>query len=273
MEELKQFEVEIDLQKLYGFLKKWRREIKKPDGSGEEFWRYSLWKMIEDTQAEMDRFFPWLSLERKSWPERSDPEFRDCTYRELTVVYRRLLEEDLSAEFKQKAAEGLSNIIDLFNRSGRIQKELYQQAMSMDFKPLFDQQKKLFAIGYNVTEQRLDKSYYDLMASEARQTSLLAIAKGDVPQSHWFKLSRPLTKIKGQRCLVSWSGTMFEFLMPLVLIKNFKNTLLDETYQAVVKIQKSYGDSCQIPWGISESGFFSLMFKITINTKPSAFRG
>ena len=141
----------------------------------------------------------------------------------------------------------------------------------MDFKPLYHNQKKLFSIGYNLSEQRLDNSYYDLLASEARQSSLIAIAKGDVPQEHWFKLARPLTRIEGNRCLVSWSGTMFEFLMPLIIFKNYSGTLMYESNKSVVEIQRRYikNKNTLIPWGISESGFFS--FDIQNNYQYKAF--
>ena len=108
-----------------------------------------------------------------------------------------------------------------------------------------------------------------MLASEARQSSLFAIAKGDVPESHWFKVSRPLTRIKGHRSLVAWSGTMFEFLMPLILIRNYRGTLLDESYRSVVQIQKAHGQKANSPWGISESGFYS--FDIQSNYQYKAF--
>ena len=118
-------------------------------------------------------------------------------------------------------------------------------ALSTDFRPLFDETRQLFSIGYRVAESMLDKSYYDLLASEARQASFIAIAKGDVPHSHWFKLGRSLTLAKGKRSLVSWSGTMFEFLMPLLVMRNYEGTLLDETYRSVVEVQRKYGARTQ----------------------------
>ncbi|HOB21105.1 MAG TPA: glucoamylase family protein, partial [Candidatus Atribacteria bacterium] len=113
------------------------------------------------------------------------------------------------------------------------------------------------------------KSYYDLLASEARQASFIAIAKGDVPQKHWFKLGRSLTLAGNLRVLISWSGTMFEYLMPLLIMRNYDNTLLDETYSAVVQVQKQYTDQRHIPWGISESGFYA--FDLHLNYQYKAF--
>ncbi|PYS51900.1 MAG: hypothetical protein DMF68_02890 [Acidobacteria bacterium] len=125
----------------------------------------------------------------------------------------------------------------------------------MDFRFLFDEERKVFRIGYNVTESRADNSFYDLLASEARLTSFIAIAKGDVPQEHWFRLGRQLTPVDGRRALVSWTATMFEYLMPLLVMRDFPDTLLGETYRAVVERQIEYGEERNVPWGISESGY------------------
>ena len=126
---------------------------------------------------------------------------------------------------------------------------------SMGFRFLYDPQRKVFHIGYNVDSGRLDSSYYDLLASEARITSLLAIAKGDVPQSHWLYLARPITQLNGTRALLSWSGTMFEYLMPTLLTRRYTGTLLDQSCGAAVEHQIAYGQSRHVPWGISESSF------------------
>ena len=99
-----------------------------------------------------------------------------------------------------------------------------------DFNMLYDEQRGLFSIGYNLNEGRLDPSFYDLLASEARLASFLAVAKGDVPQEHWFRLGRSLTDAGPGRALVSWSGSMFEYLMPLLVMHSLPGTLLDETY-------------------------------------------
>jgi hypothetical protein len=125
----------------------------------------------------------------------------------------------------------------------------------MDFSFLFDVERKLFTIGYNVTASRADESYYDLLASEARLASFVGIAKGDVPQQHWFRMGRALTKVDGGRALISWTGTMFEYLMPLLVMKNYQATLLSETYRTVVERQIEYGEERGVPWGISEAAY------------------
>ncbi|PKQ29271.1 MAG: glycosyl transferase family 36, partial [Actinobacteria bacterium HGW-Actinobacteria-10] len=124
-----------------------------------------------------------------------------------------------------------------------------------DFKMLFDEQRLLFSIGYNTAEGRLDRSYYDMLASECRLASFLAIAKGDVPQEHWFRLGRSLTATPGGRALLSWSASMFEYLMPLLVMRSWPTTLLDQTYGAVVSRQIQYGRERGVPWGVSESAF------------------
>jgi cellobiose phosphorylase/biotin operon repressor len=140
---------------------------------------------------------------------------------------------------------------------------------NMDFSRLYDEKKGLFSIGFNIKEGALSNSYYDLLASEARQTGFIAIAKGDVPQKHWFRLSRPLAVMGERRVLLSWGGTMFEYFMPLLLMKNYEYTLLDETYNAVVEAQKMYGDKKHVPWGVSESGYYA--FDLSLYYQYKAF--
>ena len=106
-----------------------------------------------------------------------------------------------------------------------------------DFSMLYDPHRQLFSIGYNLNEGRLDPSYYDLLASECRLASFLSIAKGDVPQEHWFRLGRSLTRTGQGRALVSWSASMFEYMMPLLVMRDWPSTLLSETYYTVVRSQ------------------------------------
>lgn len=126
---------------------------------------------------------------------------------------------------------------------------------AMDFTFLFDAERELFSIGFNVNERRCDASFYDLLASEARLCSYVAVALGQVPQDHWFSLGRLLVSAGGEPVLVSWSGSMFEYLMPLLVMPNYENTLLDHSCQAAVKQQIEYGKLREVPWGISESGY------------------
>lgn len=126
---------------------------------------------------------------------------------------------------------------------------------AMDFTFLYDSTSDLLSIGYNVTDHRLDPAYYDLLASEARLASFILVAKDQVPQDHWFALGRQLTIQDGAVALLSWSGSMFEYLMPLLVMPTYGHTLLDETYRAVVARQIEYGRQRGVPWGVSESCF------------------
>ena len=138
-------------------------------------------------------------------------------------------------------------------------KDIYNKCSKLiddtDFSKLFDTDKKIFSIGFDVEKNELTDSYYDLLASEARQASFIAIAKKDVDVKHWSKLSRTLTTLNKYKGLVSWSGTSFEYLMPNVNMPKYEGTLLDETCKFMVMSQRLYAKKLDIPWGISESAF------------------
>ena len=132
-------------------------------------------------------------------------------------------------------------------------------ADGMQFDFLYDRRRRIFSIGYRLADAdnpgRLDASFYDLLASEARLASFVAIAKGDVPQHHWFHLGRLVTNVHGRATLVSWSGAMFEYLMPQMLMRTFPGTLLDQSCRASVSRQIDYARHRDVPWGISESAY------------------
>ena len=140
---------------------------------------------------------------------------------------------------------------------------------AMDFRFLFNEHRQLFHIGYTPSAERLDPSYYDLLASEARMASLIGIAKGDLPQSHWQHLGRPVTQVNGNQVLLSWSGTMFEYLMPTLFVRNYAGTFLSVSCYAALDAQMSYGQEQQVPWGISESGYYA--FDVNQNYQYRAF--
>jgi cyclic beta-1,2-glucan synthetase len=127
----------------------------------------------------------------------------------------------------------------------------------MDFSFLYDSERHLLSIGYNVTDHKLDENRYDLLASEVRLTSLVAIAKNDVPTKHWFTLGRPLTLVNTEATLLSWSGSMFEYLMPTLMMRSPLKSLLERTEVESVEKQIAYGFKHKVPWGISESAFSS----------------
>ena len=160
-------------------------------------------------------------------------------------------------------AEALSRI-NVLQEDLRATKETYKRLIDeMDFSFLYDHDRNLFAIGFNIEQGRRDKGYYDLLASEARLLSFLAVARSEVPQRHWFSLGRSLASTPGGKALISWSGTMFEYLMPFLVMKDYPTTILGRTARAVVSAQMAYSRRRSAPWGISESAFSGVDFEKT----------
>ncbi len=124
-----------------------------------------------------------------------------------------------------------------------------------DFSHLYSKENRIFSIGFNVEEGNLTPSYYDLLASEARQASLIAIAKKDVPSKHWYSLSRTLTTLNKYKGLISWSGTMFEYLMPNINIPKYPGSIISESSEFAIMSGQEYAKKLNIPWGISEAAF------------------
>jgi cyclic beta-1,2-glucan synthetase len=240
---------------------------------------------IDAVQADIDAFLPWLTR----WPPPAGVDLTDESWLELTV----LLEAastlvDLAAlppacapvvtrvravatgpavdwldGLLTALQDGAAAAAEALAEAGRLADAADAFARAMDFRLLYDGQRDLFAIGYRVADGRLDNSAYDLLASEARLASFVAIAKGDVPLEHWFRLNRPLTRTDDGRMLLSWSGTMFEYLMPLLIMRRFPATLLDETYAVVVRRHISYGRQRGVPWGISEAAYAVFDLELT----------
>jgi hypothetical protein len=125
----------------------------------------------------------------------------------------------------------------------------------MDFAFLLDQRRKLLSIGYDVENQKVHAACYDLLASEARIAAFISIAKGDIPQESWFQMSRSHVVVDGQPVLISWTGTMFEYLMPQLWMRSYPATMLENSKQAAVLAQQMYADDKGIPWGVSECAF------------------
>jgi cyclic beta-1,2-glucan synthetase len=147
----------------------------------------------------------------------------------------------------ERAAQRITSIEKLAHDCGELAEIRYDL--------LFDKSRRLLAVGYNVDDLRRDESCYDLLASEARLSSFVAIAQGSLKQEHWFALGRMLTIAGGELALLSWGGTMFEYLMPQLIMPTYENTLLSQTYRAIVRRQIEYGEQRGVPWGISESGY------------------
>jgi hypothetical protein len=171
-----------------------------------------------------------------------------------------MLEEDASQEtqsalqlLRVALARTITIATNLAKKLARLAERADALAKNMDFAFFYDAKKKALSIGYEVEEQRLAPYFYDLLPSEARAATFVAIAKGEIPQQSWLSLERRYTRYEGERVLLSWTGTMFEYLMPMLWMKTFPNTLLDETSQAAVRAQRKFAESKSIPWGISEA--------------------
>ena len=164
------------------------------------------------------------------------------------------------------ARQTLEDLGGLLNASHRSAEELCQSlervagyahhlAEEMDFRFLLDGSTNLMHVGFNVETGTLDNSHYDLLASEARTAVFIGVAKGDLPRESWFRLGRKLTTYQGHRALLSWSGTMFEYLMPCLFLRNFEDSLLGASVAGAVRIQQLYCRAKSFPWGVSEAAY------------------
>ncbi|HSB66954.1 MAG TPA: glucoamylase family protein, partial [Anaerolineales bacterium] len=169
----------------------------------------------------------------------------------------------------QALAQAEANADTLMNMYSQSESRAKQFVNEMDFQFLYHPQRRVFRNGYNLDTGQLDNNCYDLLASEARIASIIALAKGEVPQSHWLQLGRPLTRVEGMPVLLSWSATMFEYLMPPLFLHSYPGTLLADSAQGAVRHQITYGKAKGVPWGISESGFY--LFDANQNYQYRAF--
>lgn len=255
-----------------------------------QIWKTKVERMAKMLKQELSELAPWVAM-TETIPEEMfhnilveetnkllDILRTNITLNDIPEVNKRILKQidqvikvtvKMKGESFQEGFLWLNELIETVLKSNRFYLDFigrYHQLVerietlssNISFTPLYNEGRQLFSIGYNAEEKKLTNSYYDLLASEARQASYIAIARGDVPPKHWFMLGRLLTVVDRYKGLVSWSGTMFEYLMPLLLMKSYQNTLLDETYSFVIKSQQKYGKVRGMPWGASESSFHSL---------------
>jgi len=245
-------------------------------------WALALAKQCRDAMDELKALAPWASLPSIPEPLLSVHGIDTiCTWRELAALEHEVgpaiekLHSDGSQEDKALLEE-LTRLVAQGSLHAREELSLAERLAlkagefgQMEFGFLFDQATNLLSIGYNMSERRLDASYYDLLASEARLCSFVGIAQGQLPQENWFALGRNLTVAGRESVLLSWSGSMFEYLMPSLVMPNYENTLLDHTFKAAVKKQIDYGAQRGVPWGISESGYYA--FDARLNYQYRAF--
>ena len=209
------------------------------DGHEARGWAAALAAQCADICDDLASLAPWTSVGASAAPHVHLPGFTAIpTLTELAA---------LDGEWGAPARARIASI-------NRLAAQTVDFA-EMELEFLFDRTRHLLSIGYNVAERRRDASFYDLLASEARLASFVAIAQGHLPQESWFALGRLLTTAAGEPVLLSWSGSMFEYLMPLLVMPSYDGTLLDQTCKAAVKRQIEYGRHRGVPWGISECGY------------------
>jgi len=228
-------------------------------------WARALAQQTSAASEELDELAPWLAL--------GDCGSDDPATRALLAELEhnpvrsraRALTVEIVSRLEAPGSEGAPDLCAALREAGATLNRRRDDAQAlavacrersdMDLSFLWDKQREQFAIGYDVERDKRDAACYDLLASEARILSYVAIAQGQVPPSHWFKLGRLLTVAAGRPALVSWSGSMFEYLMPNLLMPVFRSTLLDDTCGAAVTRQIRYGAQQQVPWGVSESAY------------------
>jgi cyclic beta-1,2-glucan synthetase len=200
------------------------------------YWSSALVDQCQDVTAELSRF---------ELPPRADMPVGLPTWRQLAQLDTQAWPE--AAEVCSLAAQRVAHAERLAQLAGDL--------AVMDFGFLYDWRRDLLAIGYNVDDRRIDTGFYDLLASEARLTNFVAVAQGQLPQESWFTLGRLLTSTDGVPVLLSWTGSMFEYLMPMLVMPSYEGTLLEQTCRAAVARQIEYGHQLGLPWGVSESGY------------------
>jgi cyclic beta-1,2-glucan synthetase len=248
------------------------------------WWADSLAGQVRDTCNEIQECFPWLSIHEfperfKKLGEKLAPliTLQELASLELSIIpdVRVYDDEELRPEEKSWLDNFRKQIIETSRRAKErllnIQSmaRLCEEFADLQFDFLYDKSQRLLAIGFNVVDHRRDNSFYDLLASESRLAIFLGIAQGKLPQESWFALGRQLTNPGTSPILVSWSGSMFEYLMPMLVMPSFENTLLDQTNRSVVQKQIEYGKKRNVPWGVSESGYN--LVDVNLNYQYRAF--
>jgi len=240
-----------------------------PEGEA-RFWAESLARQCAGLRDELLHLAPWLELGTIPGTSLNLPGASSIpTLRELALLLGTAWAPTTEQARSNSPAAEEPNLLDTLQplvtqgaerataRIGAIEALALQATAlaTMDYSFLFDKVRRQLVIGYNVGERRRDSSYYDLLASEARFCNFVAIAQGALPQESWFALGRLLTTAGGEPVLLSWSGSLFEYLMPLLVMPTYENTLIDQTCLAAVERQIEYGRQRRVPWGMSESGY------------------
>lgn len=212
-----------------------------------EFWTEAWLHQCDDLHAQLDAFDTGETSGEHAGSQAMP------TLRQLAAANPQTWPDDRRTHIEAVRRRATEQV-DALERLAQLANDLAQ----MDVRFLYDAERELLSIGYNVNDRRLDAGYYDLLASEARLANFVAIAQGQLPQESWFNLGRLLTSSGGEPVLLSWTGSMFEYLMPMLVMPSYEGTLLDQTCRAAVNRQIEYGRQRGLPWGVSESGYNTL---------------
>ncbi len=228
-------------------------------GADALFWAEALRSSIQSHAHDLDLLLPWArdrtdDAALGSLPG-TQPTLAELPDRCEEAIERLARSPSPCATLADALGQSVRAARSLERRLASIGDQARQLAAAMDFGFLFDRERQLLSIGYRVADGTLDPSCYDLLASEARLASFVAIAKGDVPVRHWFRLGRALTPVDRGSALISWSGSMFEYLMPSLVMRAPAGSLLAQTSMLVVRRQQKYGAELGAPWGVSESAY------------------
>ena len=221
-------------------------------------WSEAVRAVVASHARDLDMLVPWARLprERGALPEPGIPVPSPAGASDVAeALLARVADRGAETPLVERLERSASACASLARRLDAMARLATAMAGEMDFRFLFDPSRNLLRIGYRVSDGEPDPNYYDLLASEARLASFVAIAKGDVPASHWFQLGRTMTPVGRGSALVSWSGSMFEYLMPALVMRSPAGSLLEQTCELVVRRQMQYGAERHVPWGISESAY------------------
>ena len=232
---------------------------KVPIRSG--YWAGSLDRQVSEWLELVERYLAWVRL-LDELPAKAVVAARAPSIEELAegkfLSDVEMPTTDLPDTLAVALTEARSRAIESLQEADRIAAAAGRIGDEVKFDFLYDPSRRIFTVGYNASEMRRDESFYDLLASEARLASYVAIARGDVSPEHWLALSRPYGAVNGRKVLNSWGGTMFEYLMPRLFQRDFENSLLSSAMREALEAQIDYAHNQGVPWGISESAYADL---------------
>lgn len=262
--------------------------IPKNDLSDQQtYWIKSLEDQLREFNLTAQRYYGWLAIlheideenisildpHARSWKKNvleetlslkmlAESSFSDSFNNLINAMERKSASSDIFKNLNEKFQEAIKNAIwfagEKIGQAREIVEDINLLCDGLNMSFLYNKERKLFSIGYHVDDCRLDNSYYDLLASEARIASFVAIAKNDVPLEHWWSLSRPYGYLYGRHVLMSWGGTMFEYLMPLLFKNFYPDSLMGRACIDAVSCQITYAETRGIPWGISEAAYSAI---------------